>query len=101
MTGKTKIKLSKVQMETLEKMEEGKWYSAYNLRVRISTLLSLEQKGLVERKKGELIWAGWEGTSMSFRKKPKMKECHNCHEKILINKIFCPHCEVRQIEAYG
>lgn len=62
------MKLSKVQEEVLRRMEDGKWYSAYDLNVRISTLFALEQKKLIERKKGELIWFGWERTSMSFRR---------------------------------
>lgn len=62
------MKLSKTQKETLEKMEEGKWYTSYRLGVRISTLLSLETKGLIERKKGEVVWFGMECVSMSFRK---------------------------------
>jgi len=63
-----KVKLSETQKRTLERMKEGKWYTSYQLGIRISTLLALEQKGLVERKKDELIWFGWEGGSMHFRK---------------------------------
>lgn len=43
------MQLTKIQKATLEKMEQGKWYSAYDLQVRIVTLEALLRKGLVKR----------------------------------------------------
>lgn len=43
------MKLSKVQKETLDKMEEGKWYSVYNLQASLNTLDALKRRGLVKR----------------------------------------------------
>jgi len=71
------MKLSKMQEETLKKMKWEKWYSSYDLGVRISTLFALESKGFVERKKDELIWFGWESTGMHFRKVVKDEKTVN------------------------
>ena len=51
-------KLSKPQQEALDKMKDGEWHTAYNLRPSnrqgwntiMGTLRSLEKKGLIESK---------------------------------------------------
>jgi hypothetical protein len=42
------MKLSKAQQRVLDKMQPGEWYSAYDLKCRIDTLISLRKRGLVE-----------------------------------------------------
>ena len=39
--------LSERQKEALDKMEPGKWYSAYSLQVGLNTLWALERKGFL------------------------------------------------------
>lgn len=43
-------KLSETQVATLAAMEPGRWYNAYQLGERLSTLFSLADRGLVERR---------------------------------------------------
>lgn len=43
-------KLTRIQKETLDKMEPGKWYSAYDLKARISTLEALHRRKMLNRK---------------------------------------------------
>jgi len=62
-------KLSKAQIRTLEKLSYNEWKTAYEIKESLATLFALEQKGLIERKKGEMVWFGWERTGMSWRKK--------------------------------
>lgn len=42
-----KPQLSKTQQEVVTKMQSGQWYSAYDLRVSISTMEALEKKRIV------------------------------------------------------
>ena len=58
---------TKNQLETLAVMVKGKWYSAYDLQVRISTLESLNKKGLVQRK-SDLGAIFSPATGIKFRK---------------------------------
>lgn len=46
------MKLSKLQEEALERMELGKWYSAYGLQVSLGTLEALGRKGKVKVRRG-------------------------------------------------
>jgi len=46
------MKLTKVQQETLNKMEKGKWHNAYELKVSLNTVYALQRKGLVKVKRG-------------------------------------------------
>jgi len=46
------MKLSPAQKQVLVKMEAGKWYSAYDLQVRISTLEALRERGLLDCRSG-------------------------------------------------
>lgn len=62
------MKVSKVQKETLDKMEKGKWYSAYDLDVSMSTMEALLNRGLVEKSKlrpGDMFFSR---TSIEFKK---------------------------------
>ena len=43
-------KISKKQQIVLNKMEENKWYSAYDLRCSIPTLRALQSRGMVKSK---------------------------------------------------
>lgn len=42
------MKLSKVQQIMVERMQDGKWHSEYNLACRLSTMTVLVNKGIVE-----------------------------------------------------
>ena len=64
------MKLSKAQIKVLEKMESGKWYSAYNLGCSIATLRALKAKRLLEERGGDNHGAIWFArTIIEFRKK--------------------------------
>ena len=69
--GERFMKLSKTQKETLEKMEEGKWYTAYDLQVSLNTLYALYNRDLVDLKK-DLMWTFFPRTSLNFRKRDKV-----------------------------
>jgi len=62
-------KLSKVQQRTLDKMEKGKWYSAYGLQASLATLEALLNKGIIVRSKmrpGDMFFPR---VNIKFRKK--------------------------------
>lgn len=63
-----RLRLSPVQEATFKKMDNYKWYSAYDLQVRLSTMEALLNKGLVERSKlkpGDMFFPR---TAITFRR---------------------------------
>lgn len=44
--------LTKVMCKALDKMRDGKWYSAYGLQISLNTMNALQSRGLVESKCG-------------------------------------------------
>lgn len=60
--------LSKIQKDTLDRMEEGKSYSAHDLQVTLNTLHSLHNRNLIELLPKEVGWIWFPRTVLQFRK---------------------------------
>ena len=72
-----KFVLSKVQQRTLDKLSTIEWKTAYEIRESLATLVVLENRGLIKRRKHGMSWLGWERNNIEWRKE-KSKEVRKC-----------------------